>query len=225
MRQRSLTILTAEAVLAAALAACGSSSPSSGSSAPASETPVQNTPGAAPSTPAPAASTPEPTTSVTAAATTLDPCQVVTAAEAGALAGATFGNGIEEQTGANDTGKRCTYGSQTTNVFFVQVGVATDAQAAQAEWTREQAQLQAELAQMIPGAKPALKTTDIQGLGDRAVVATLNANIGGQSINGTTLAVLKGATLLAFGDLVRGTAAPTSAAMQAQAKTSLARLP
>ena len=42
--------------------------------------------------------------------------------EASALAGTTFGPGKEEASGTN--GKRCVYGSQTTNVFMVIVGQA-----------------------------------------------------------------------------------------------------
>src|SRR4051812_39997261 len=64
---------------------------------------------------------PSPSPTGSARATTLDPCQLVTAAEASQLSGVTFGPGKEETTGSDNTGKRCTYGSQTKNVFFVQV--------------------------------------------------------------------------------------------------------
>lgn len=231
MHRRVTLALTLELAVVGALTACGSASPSATSSAPATSPTSAAASPAASTTPG-ATPTPSPTTSPTGAAAAPtaateapDPCQVVTAAEAGALAGTAFGPGSEELTGAKGAGKRCTYGKQTTNVFFVQVGIAADAAGAQAQWTQAQAQVKAAVAALVPGTQPALTTTDVPGLGDRAVVATLAESLGGQTIKGTTIVVLKGTSLLAFGDLATGGATPTSAAMQAQARTSLARMP
>ena len=107
--------------------------------------------------------TPTPTATV---ATTLDPCQLVTAAEASTLSGATFGAGLEETTGTNGTGKRCTYGSQTTNVFFVQVASSDNAADAQAAWATEEAAADADIASGFGGVTANFTKTDLTGLGE-----------------------------------------------------------
>jgi len=167
---------------------------------------------------------PSATPSASAQATTLDPCELVTAAEASALSGVTFGPGIEEATGSNGTGKRCTYGAQTKNVFFVQLGTAASAADAQAQWTAEEAEADAGLASGFGGAAVNITKTDLTGLGDRAAVGTGSVTIEGQTISGGDIYLLKGANFLAFGDLTLGTA-PTADALQAQAVTSLGRMP
>jgi hypothetical protein len=198
----SIAVLIAVPLLAI-LAGCSTGSPS-----------PSNTPSTTPSAP--------PTT---AKATTLDPCQLVTADEASALAGVTFGAGLEETTGSNGTGKRCTYGSQTKNVFFVQVGTAASADAAQAQWTTEEAEADAGLASGFPAQVTAnITKTDLTGLGDRAAVGTGSETIEGQTISGGVIYLLKGPNFLAFGDLTLGTA-PTADELQAQAATSLDRMP
>lgn len=149
----------------------------------------------------------------------------MTAAEASQLSGVTFGPGLEETTGADNTGKRCTYGSQTKNVFFVQVATADNAADAQAAWATEEANADAALTSDFPAQITANVTkTDITGLGDRAAVGTGSETIEGQTISGGVIYLLKGANFLAFGDLTLATA-PDSAALQAQAATSLARMP
>ena len=169
-------------------------------------------------------SSPSATPSASGQATTLDPCQLVTAAEASALAGVTFGAGLEETTGSNGTGKRCTYGAQTKNVFFVQVATAASADDAQAQWTTEEAEADADLASGFDGAAVNVTKSDLTGLGDRAAVGTGSVTIEGQTISGGDIYLLKGPNFLAFGDLTLGTA-PTAAALQAQAVTSLGRMP
>jgi hypothetical protein len=170
-------------------------------------------------------STPSATPSATAKATTLDPCKLVTAAEASQLSGASFGAGVEETTGSNGTGKRCTYGSQTKNVFFVQLGVATSADDAQAQWATEEAEADADLASEFPAELNVKFTkTDLTGLGDSAAVGTGSGTIEGQTISGGVIYLLKGQYFLAFGDLTLGTA-PTADALEAQSATSLDRLP
>lgn len=160
-----------------------------------------------------------------AASTALDPCQLVTAPEASGLTGAVFGAGLEETTGTGpDMGRRCTYGANTSSVFFVQVGQGTDAASARAQWDDEVAKVEAAISSHFGGAAPG-ELTEISGLGDRAGVATLSESLGGVTLTGTSLFLLKGATFLAFGDVTNQGAAPTPAAMKAQALTSIARLP
>jgi hypothetical protein len=168
---------------------------------------------------------PTSTTSASAKATTLDPCALVTAAEASALSGASFGAGIEETTGSNGTGKRCTYGSQTKNVFFVQVASAGTAAEAQAQWAAEEAEVDARLASGFGAELNAnLTKTDLTGFGDRAAVGTGSETIQGQTVSGGVIYLIKGPNFLAFGDLTLGTA-PTADALKAQATTSLGRMP
>lgn len=193
------------------LTACGSSastSTSSGSSSAAAAQPAAS-----------AAASP----SQSAAATSLDPCQLVTSSEASSLAGTTFGPGQEESTNG---GKRCVYGSQTTNVFTVEVAQAQDSATAQADWSQEQSQAQNLAEQKLPaGVSMSLSTQNVTGLGDRAATAYASTSMAGQKIGISGIYLLKGATFLAFQDLLLGHNPPSSAALQAEARTALARVP
>jgi len=156
----------------------------------------------------------------------LDPCVLVTSSEASSLSGATFAAGKAGTTegGANT----CVYGFQTLNVFTVLVTKASDAATAQADWAQEQAKAQAEINKGIPGgASVNLNVADVSGVAgaDRAAVATFSTTISGQQIGITAIYLLKGAVFLTFSDLVLGHAPPTAAAIEAQAVTSLKRLP
>ena len=200
---------------AASLAGCASSS----------GTPVSN-----PTTNASALPSSSPTASPTASGTpvALDPCQVVTASEASSLTGVTYTQGREELTD-DGLGKICDYGYQTLNVFQVLVTQAPDAGTAQAQWATEEARVQTALqktASQVPGLTYSLNVTDASVSGyDKAAVATASATLSGRSFSVSAIYLLKGATFVSFSDLVVGTAAPTSAAMESEAATVLARLP
>ncbi|MES1212652.1 MAG: DUF3558 family protein [Leifsonia sp.] len=162
----------------------------------------------------------------TAKATTLDPCQLVTAAEASQLSGATFGPGKEEATGTNGTGMRCTYGAQTTNVFFVQVASATSASDAQAEWATEEAAFDADISSSLPGNPNATTSkSDLTGLGDKAAAGTLSDDINGETVNINVIYLLKGPNLLAFGDSTVNVPAASVDSLTTQAAISLDRMP
>ena len=220
------------AICVGLLAACSSSTKTATLSAPpvsvAAPAPVAATtaPASAPATsaissPPPTVSLP-PAVSATGVPTALDPCQLVTSAEASALAGTSFGTGTEQ---AGGDSKQCIYGSQTTNVFTVEVAQATDAATAQADWSQEEAQAQAALKQGVPaGISVAYDTADVAGIGDRAATVAAKATISGQQIAISGIYVLKGATFFAFQDLVLGKSAPTAAALEAEAQTTLGRL-
>ncbi|HYM66260.1 MAG TPA: DUF3558 family protein [Patescibacteria group bacterium] len=191
---------------ALALAACGSSST-------AATSPSPSTP-ASPSAPA----TPS-------ATTTLDPCQLVTSQEASALTGVTFGPGTpEDYTGS----KGCGYGSGTLNIFRVVVAQAPDAATAQADWAQEQAQAQTALAQAAGvGSNVSLTVNDVSNVAgaDRAAVGSGSFPIGGKTFNVSAIYVIKGAVFFSFSDIAVDVAAPTAAAMEAQAQTVIGRLP
>ncbi len=207
MRRHSVTFLIPIALAAVALSACSSGGNVKETAPP----PVSTTASASPA-PAPNA--------------TDDPCEVLTAAEASALAGVTFGPGLEEDTGTADTpGKRCTYGAKTTNVFFVQIASAADASSAAAQWDQERAAVSEELTKPAP---PELNlhptATDVPGLADKATIVSGTASLDVHTFAGTSIALLDGATYLSFGDLTVDAPAPTATAMEAQAKVSLGRL-
>ena len=212
-RTAAALAVTAFALL---LAAC-----SSGSPAAISTTTQSATPAATPSAAATAAS--EPTPSQSAAATSLDPCQLVPSSEASSLAGASYGPGKEE---AENGGKQCIYGYQTTNVFTVELGQASDPATAQADWSQEQSQAEALVEQKLPsGVNISLNTQNVTGLGDRAATANGSTTIDGRLIGMSAIYLLKGATFLSFSDIVLGQQAPSASAMQTEAATALSRVP
>ncbi len=166
------------------------------------------------------------TDTVSTAPAGLDPCQLVTSAEASSLAGTTFGKGLEEN---NEGGSwTCVYGYQTLNVFMVTVAQAPDADTAQADWADYQAQAQALMERSLPpGVSGNLTANDVQDVpgADRAALAQGGITIVGRTINVSAIYFLKGATFVTFSDLVVGQPAPTAGAMETEAQTVLGRLP
>ena len=209
-------------VVAALLSACMSATPAV-TSAP--------TAPAASSTPNPTA-TPQPSatpipTSVAVVKSTLqpaanptqfDPCQLITSQEASTLVGATFGDG-EEQT-YDGGGQSCTYGANTTNVFYVYVAQTADVASAEAAQQQFVDDLQANLQKLVSGG---FTFTPVANFADAAIAATLN--LSAIQVNGAAFGFRKGTIFFGFSDLVQGKPAPSSAAMQAEATTVLGRLP
>ena len=228
MRRSAALLTVTAAVVASALAAC-SSSGSSGTTPPAPQPATEQasaaaTASAASSAATSAAASPGAASSQSGAATSLDPCQIVPAAEASALAGTTFGAGKEEPSGTD--GKRCVYGSQTTNVFSVIVGQAETVADADADWSQEQADAQSAMTKQVPsGVKFHEQTQDVSGLADRAAVVNGSVSLGGESIAASAIYLLKGTVFLSFSDVVVGGTAPTAAALEAEAGKALARVP
>jgi len=140
--------------------------------------------------------------------TTLDPCQLVTASEASALTGASFGAGTERAIGP---GKTCVYGGGTKNVFMVDVfqGSSGQLQSVAANVTAEITQG----GHMTP--------TPLSGLGDQATAYHVTTEI----FNGASIFVLKGSAAIYLVDEVTGGQAPTTAALTATARTAIGRMP
>ena len=194
------------------LAACSASTPSASSLAASSTS---------------ATSTPSPTAAIsasaapTAAPTTLDPCKLVTSDEVSKLTGTTFGPGDASTTENND--KLCSYGQEGL-VFEVLVAVAPDAATAK----NDEPAFKAQLEQAISQAGPTdLKLTELPDFepGVDAAVLSGSVTVAGQKITAIALYALKGAVLVALSDVAVGGSVPTSAAMQAQARLTLGRLP
>lgn len=216
------------AIAACALLVAGCSSTGSSATAvaggPTSPSGAASNAPSAPTAPtAPATSSPD--VSVSGVATSLDPCQIVTSAEASALAHTTYGPGKEEVNEPNDpnSGKTCTYGAQTTNVFQVSVAQASDQGAADAAFDQDVAKAKAEVSRQLPPGM-ALALTSVSGLGDRAETAYMTVSLGGKAFGISAIYVLSGATFFAFSDLVVGQQPPTTADMTTQAQTSLSRI-
>ncbi len=205
-----------------ALAACSATSSSTTPSATgsASVAPAATPTMIATATASEAASTSQSPTATTVP-TALDPCQIVTAAEASALTGATFSAGEESTTQGG--GKLCAY-SQEGIVFEVLVGQSADAATAKAQEPAFKAELENGVAQ-AGIANPTL--TELPGFetGVDAAVLEGSATIQGVKASAIALYALKGAVFLAMSDITVGGTPPTSAQIQAQAHTSLGRIP
>jgi hypothetical protein len=179
-------------------AACGSSTGATG-------TP---TPGAAlPSSSALASAAP-------AAPVAYEPCVLVTQQEATSLTGVNYGVGVDQTLNGL---KVCIYGYQTTDVFEIGVAQAPDLATAQADEAQAQAQLQ-------QAANNGLPVLQVQGVGDAAAETQGSITTSGTTFSASAIWVLKGTTYFGISDIAVNRAAPTAAAMQAQAVTVLSRL-
>jgi hypothetical protein len=225
MRRSAALLTVTAAAIASALAACSSSGTSGTTPPPATQSATEQVSVAATASTVPSATTsPSTAASQSGVATSLDPCQIVPASEASALAGASYGAGKEEPSGTD--GKRCVYGSETTNVFSVLVGQAASAADAGADWSQAQADEQAALKKQLPsGIKINEQTKDVSGLADRATVMAGSVSLGVESIAASAIYLLKGTVFLSFSDEVIGGHVPTAAALEAEAQKALARVP
>ncbi len=157
------------------------------------------------------------TSGPTAKPTAVDPCQLVTGDEAGALAGATFGPGKEDTSDNNI--RSCTYStSGATNQVTVVVAEAPDLATAQAA----KAQVESEMDQ---AAGSGLTLTQLPDLADGGVLARASASIGGKTLSVAGIDALKGTIYFAISNLVVGGKAASDDALKSQANTCLSRLP
>lgn len=157
----------------------------------------------------------------TAVATTIDPCQVVTAAEASKLAGSKFGP--TSATTMSNNGRLCSYGQQ--GLFFnVIVTAAADAATAKAQEPSFKAEIEQQAAQAGLADMKLTEIPDFQPGVDAAVLSG-STTVGGTKVEGIALYALKNAVLLAITDLAYGGTAPSAAAMEDEAKVALGRLP
>jgi hypothetical protein len=226
-RSRHIAVLPALAAVAIIAAACTSgSAPSAIASAisNASLPPIATeAPTSPPSEEASNASTEAPSESAlpSAVATDIDPCQLITQAEASSLVGVTFGAGKSE-TDENHL-KSCSYAGPGPNIFRVEVAVAPDEATAKAA----EAQAQAELAsQAKDEAHLALQVTQLPGFADNTDAAILEGSASSPiAVDARAMLLLRGVDFVGFSDVAIGGKAPSQDAMKAQANTVLAKLP
>lgn len=150
----------------------------------------------------------------------LDPCQLISSAEASKLTGATFGQGTEGTIagGVNS----CTYGAQATNLFFVEVIQAADKATADKAEKDFLDTLNANVQNLT---NQGLTVTQIPTFADGAVYADASITAMGTQVDGSAFAFRKGNIFFGFSDVVIGGVAPTQALAQAEAQTVLGRLP
>ena len=184
--RRSAVLLTATAtVLASALAGC-SSAGSSGTTPPATQSATEQasvaaTASAASSAATPGSASPSAASSQSAVATSLDPCQIVPAAEASAVAGTTFGAGQEEPSGTD--GKRCVYGSETTNVFSVIVGQADTAADAEADYIAGGSRRAVGITKQVPSPASSSMSRPRTSTASPTVPRLVNGSVTGRRVN------------------------------------------
>jgi hypothetical protein len=162
------------------------------------------------------------TPQATATQTVLDPCQLITAEEASSLSGASYpsGSGLEETISSQS--RSCTYGAQTTNVFYIEVIQAPDEATADAGQAQFLADLQG-YTQQFPGVQ--LNVTKLPDFADGGVLAQASATVMGETFSGIAIGFRKGTVFFGFSDEVRDKPAPTVDAAKAEATAVLGRLP
>jgi hypothetical protein len=159
----------------------------------------------------------------TAVPTDIDPCQLITAEQASALVGVTFGPGKESDNGKNV--KICSYAGPGPNVFMVEVAVAPDVATAKAAEAAAQADLQSSASQQ---ADLGLAVTQLPNFAPNTDAAMLQGekSAGALSVAGRAMMVLRNTIFFAFSDVaVGGGKPPSEQAMKDKANEILATLP
>jgi hypothetical protein len=156
-----------------------------------------------------------------AVATSIDPCQLVTPDEVAALAGFAFGP--PSSTTMDNNGRICMYGQEGIG-FDVIVVQAPDAATAKAQEPAFKAQL--EQAATDGGIKDS-KLTELPDFepGIDAAIFSGSQTADGTSVAGVAFYALKGPVLFALTELTQGGTVASDAAIEAEAKTALGRIP
>jgi hypothetical protein len=156
-----------------------------------------------------------------AVATDIDPCQLITADEAGKLVGAKFGAG-RESTAASGV-KLCAYSAPGPNIFTVQVAIAPDEATAKAAEAATEQDLDNQAAGN-GGIKLAVtKLPNFQANTDAVLLE--GAAQSPIALDARAIYLLRGTSFFGFSDIAVGGKAPTADAMKQQATTTLAKLP
>jgi len=156
-----------------------------------------------------------------AVATNIDPCQLITSADASSWVGVKFGAG-KETTNENNI-RSCTYAAPGPNIFFVAVGIAPDVDTAKAAEAAEEASLQEQANQLGN-----LAIEKIPNFADNTDAAILQGSMsaGGQKLGARAMYVLRGTTFFTFSDIaINNGTPPTEQAFKDKANELLAKLP
>jgi len=159
----------------------------------------------------------------TAVATSIDPCALITSADASTLVGVTFGAGKESDNGKNV--KMCTYSAPGPNIFSVEVAIAPDAATAKAQEADTEAELQSKASDL---AQLGLTVTKLPNFAANTDAALMQGGMsaGGQSIAARAMFVLRNTTFFGFSDIaVNGGQPPSEQAMKDEAMTLLGKVP
>jgi hypothetical protein len=159
----------------------------------------------------------------TAVPTDIDPCQLITADQASALVGVTFGPGKESDNGKNV--KICSYAGPGPNIFMVEVAVAPDVATAKAAEAAAQADLESSANQQADLGLTVTQLPNFAANTDAAMLAG-EKSAGALSVAARAMMVLRNATFFAFSDVaVGGGKPPSEQAMKDKANEILATLP
>ena len=153
--------------------------------------------------------------------TDIDPCQLITADEAGQPRR----RDVRGRQGGGDLGPRTDLHvrREHPNVFMVIVAIAPDVATAKAAEKAAEQDLK-DNAQSFGVPVNVTKLPDFADQTD-AVILDGSASLGGESISGRGMYLLRGTTFVGFNDLVRGKQAPSADDMKAEATTVLSRVP
>jgi hypothetical protein len=219
MRAVALAILSVVG-LAACTSAGASTAPSSTVVPPpagtaTTEPSASEAPSAAASEPADASAGPS------AVATSIDPCQLVPVDEVATVTGIEWGSSQPSSTTMDNNGRICEYGQEGIE-FDVIVVQAPDAATAKAQEPAFKAQLEKTA---TDAGIPNMKLTELPNFEPGVDAAVLRgATTSGTPFGGVAFYALKGAVLLALTELT-GPPIVSDAAMEAEAKTALGRIP
>lgn len=212
-------------VAAVAVGACSSGGPNA--SAIASILANASLPPVASSAPTPvpsaASSGPSELALPSAVATDIDPCQLITSADATTLTGVTFGPGKESTTDKNV--KICNYAAAGPNLFMVEVAIAPDVATAKAAEAAQEADLESSAQDL---ASLGLTVTKLPNFAPNTDAALMQGGLseGGMSVAARAMFVLRNTTFFGFSDVaVNGGQPPSEQAMKDEATALLDKVP
>jgi hypothetical protein len=158
-----------------------------------------------------------------AVVTDIDPCQLVTSADASSFVGVKFGAGKESTTEGN--ARICTYAAPGPNLFTVEVAIAPDEATAKAAEAAQEKDLESQAADLASLGLTVTKLPNFAPSTDAALMqGALSA--AGQSIAARAMFVLRGTTYFGFSDVaVGGGQPPSEQAMKDEAMTLLGKVP
>jgi hypothetical protein len=213
-------------LLSLSIAACGGSAATAPPSAAVSAAPVTSAaaatasaaptmaPSAAPSSAPSAAPAASESSGPTLPPTALDPAQLVTQSEASSLAGGPVSACVKRDV---DNRKTCTY-----SATGIQVQVTVLQAPSQTALDAGKAVV---IADLQKAAYNGIKTSRVTGIGDDAALMTVSLSTGGVSLKGVGVYAVKGLTFVSITVIGIGHAVPSASTVEAQATTTVSRIP